>query len=630
MSHTTDMVALLGEVREQLKTKLDTFEPNKTYKKGPELKDYLELAIVKAVIHAIASGQRYYMVGSAGIGKTSFIRWFVEEVLGYEMVYIPAAQISIENLMVPFPTMDEDLKAMVLETMFFDKFTSDKPKIIFIDELGRADTSLGNTLMELLQEGTLAGKPVENLKTVIAADNPGGANYGKMSGLDFSQADRFATVQLASRDTPWRRHLAEQFSGTDLTKVFSVYDTLPAEVRETLNPRVLAFTIKGLLNGFPGLVTLPMVNGKRVMLERRSDKKASEIARYTKDVLDKIASGLGVPNRDTIPDLAKRAIEYAVKEGENVYIQGPPGCGKTSFTKAHLKALGVNHHYDSATVLQPEDMSVPFPSSDGKSLELMPMRKFVDPEPWVWILDEIARGSRRTQNALMEPIQERTLGGVKTGLMATIALNNPREHNGMKLDVGKNDLAQASRFSLSIEVGPEDIPWTTFIYKTYGEEIATPFVEWWQDDLDDTGRALCTPRCIERMISMYAADMPLQNALPFVDGEFVKVPLVDLQARLDERPMARLRQIVMEVDRYDEMLQAGKDENPMEHATVFMAFYKAELEQLRKNQEVVTRLYAVLDKQHRIDLVRQDGERSKFWAATLKASVVLTGKKGKK
>lgn len=618
--YTAELTTLLTDVRERLREKIESFEPNATYKKAPELRDYLDLNIVKAVTHAVAGGQRYYMVGSAGIGKTSFVRWFVEQVLGYKLVYIPAAQISIENLMVPFPADDPEFGVKVLETLFFKNLVDDSPKVIFIDEIGRADASLGNTLMELLQEGTLGGKKVPNLVTVLAADNPAGSSYGKMSGLDFSQADRFATVTLTSKDTPWRRALAEQFKTTDLEKVFSAYDTLPAEVREVLNPRVLAFTIKGLLAGFPGLATLPMVNGKRVMLTRKGDTNASEVAKYTKSVLDRIASALGTVNRDTIPNIVERAIQYAVSEGENVYIQGPPGCGKTSFIKAELERLGVRSHYNSAAVMQPEDMSVPFPSGDGRTLELMPMRQFVDPDPWVWILDEIARGSRRTQNALMEPIQERTLGGNPTGLIATIALNNPREHAGMSLDVGKNDLAQASRFALSIEVQPENIPWTTFLFGRYGEETATPFVEWWQDDIDDVGRGLVTPRGIERMINVHEAGNPISWALPYVNGDYVKVPLAELQARLDKRPMARLRQIVARVDDYEEMLAAGKDEYPMEHATVFLAFHKAELSQLKDVRDVCLRLFGVLDKQHRIDLIRQAGERQSFWNGVLQES----------
>jgi MoxR-like ATPase len=609
-NRTIQLHELLSSTKENLEEVLKTFQASATYKDAPDTKEYMAFPIAQALIHAVASGQRYYLVGEAGIGKTSFAKWFCE-VLGIRVVYLNAANISMENMQVPFPVEDPVSGLKVLDPLFYSEFVKPGPKVIFIDEIGRADASLGNSLMEILQEGTLSGKEIPDLITVIAADNPQGSSYGRMAGLDFSQADRFAAIELTAKDTPWRRHLAMNYNDIDLSKVFSVYDTLDADVRRVLNPRVLEFVVPALLDGFPGEWALPMVNGERVHLVNKAGVDV------TKATLDKIAAGLGTVNRDTIPDKLDRAVDYALRTGRNLYIQGRPGIGKTSRIKAVLKTKKIKYYYDSAAVLQPEDLSVPFPSGDGKSIDLMPMRKFVDEAPWVWIVDEIARGSRRTQSALMEPIQERTIAGRKTNLLCTIALNNPREVAGFKLDVGKNDLAQASRFALSIEVDADDIPSPAYLRDLYGEEIATPFVEWWEDDLDDVGRVLCTPRCLERMISMHEAELPLQWALPYVAGSYVKVPLVELQARLDKRPMARLKAIVAKVDEYHELLAAGKDENPMEHAAVFMAFYKADLKQLDAAKDVCVRLYAVLDRQHKIDLIRQGGDRQRFWNQVL-------------
>lgn len=586
---------------------------NATYDSKPVTKEYLDLPITKAFVHAVSTGQRMYMVGEAGIGKTSYIKQVGEE-LGYDVIVINAANLGVENLFVPFPKNHPEWGNRVIKSLFYKRFTAPTEKIIFIDEIGRADAGLANTLMELLQEGTLAGEKIEGLVVVVAADNPQGTTYGKMAGLDFSQADRFATVILDSKSTPWRRAIASEFPEVNLTKVFQIYDTLEADVRKILNPRVLAFVISALLEGFPGETALPMVTGVRQKLVTKAGNDV------TKEVLDKLASALGTMNRESIPDIVDRAVDYAVRHGKNIYIQGRPGIGKTSRIKALLKTKGIKSHYDSAAVLQPEDLIIPFPSDDGKSLELVPMEKFADPNPWIWVVDEIARGSRRTQNAIMEPIQERTIGGQKTGLIATIALNNPREVAGFKLDVGKNDLAQASRFALSIEIDAKDIPSARYLRDIYGEEAATPFIEWWEDDLDDVGRVLCTPRCLERMIMLNEAGNDIQWALPFVNGEYVKVPLVELHARLDKRPLARLRQVVANVDEYATQLAKGKDEEAMAHATVFMAFYKADIPQLEEVREVCVKLFDLLDRQHRIDLIRQGGERQKFWHGVLTES----------
>ena len=602
----------ISAVKDAIENYLNEYKVNATYKTKPELKDYIALPIVRGFVHALATMQRVYFVGEAGIGKTSFIK-AVCRALGIDLIVINAANLSIENLFVPFPKDHEEWGTKVIEALFYKRLTTDSKKVIFIDEIGRADAGLANTLMELLQEGTLAGKEIQGLITVVAADNPQGV-YGKMSGLDFSQADRFATVVLDSKSTPWRRALAEEFPTIDLNKVFSVYDTLDGDVRRIINPRVLSFTIRVMTEGLPGIWSIPVVSGIKMQLINKGGIDVTD------ETLDKIASALGTTNRETIADPVGKAVDFAVKFKQNIRIIGAPGIGKTSSIKAALKNSGINYHYDSAAVLQPEDLTIPFPSADGKSLDLVPMEKFADPNDWVWIVDEISRGSRRTQNAIMEPIQERTIGGEPTGIVCTIALDNPREVAGFKLDVGRNDLAQASRFAITLQINASDIASAKYLRDQFGDEIATPFIEWWEDDLDDIGRVLCTPRCLERMIKLYESGNELIWALPFVNGEYVKVPLVELHARLDKRPLARLRQIVANADEYADLLGKGKDEEAMAHATVFMAFYKADVAQLDEVRDICVRLYKVLDRQHRIDLIRQGGERQKFWNSVLTES----------
>lgn len=614
---TLRVQSMASSVRNAMEGYVADFKKNATYKTAPDASEYMNLPIVRAFVQSL-TGQRFYFVGPAGIGKTSFLK-AVGEALGYDVIVINAANLSVENLQVPFPVWSEEMKMQVLKPLIFSRFTTDKKKIIFIDEIGRADDGLANTLMELLQEGTLCGLPIPNLVTVVAADNPQGTAYGRMAGLDFSQADRFCAVELDATSTPWRRALAEQFKDTDLSKVFSTYDTLDKDVREVLNPRVLAFTIDALLEGLPGHWTLPIVSGRRRMLVTKGGEDITSV------VLDKIAKALNTQNRETIPHSVERAIEYMLRKKQNVFFEGRPGIGKTSYIKALLTKLGARYHYDSAAVLSPEDLNVPFPSPNGVTLDLALAAKFADPLPWVWIVDEIARGSRRTQNAIMEPIQERTVGGKQTNIIATVALNNPREVAGFKLDVGKNDLAQASRFALSIQIDAEDIPFSVYLKGRYGEDIATPFIEWWEDDLDEVGRVLCTPRGLERMITTHELGNDLQWSLPFVGGERVKVPLVDLHARLEKRPLARLKAIVANVDQYEAYLSLGKDEYAMEHATVFMAFNKADAASLEKVRDVCVTLYRVLDRQHRIDLMRNplNGLQS-FWNKILMESAKET------
>jgi hypothetical protein len=59
-------------------------------------------------------------------------------------------------------------------------------------------------------------------------------------------------------------------------------------------------------------------------------------------------------------------------------------------------------------------------------------------------------------------------------------------------------------------------------------------------------------------------------------------------------------------------------DNPDVHATVYVAFSRAEQKQLEAAREVCVRLLRHLDQQHRINLIRADGWRQQFWFEVLK------------
>lgn len=591
----------------------ESYAKNATFSIAPKPEEFDKLNIVKAVIHGVATGQRFLLIGDAGIGKTSFMRWVCRN-LGVEMVYIPAANVSIENLMVPFPTKSQHSDSRVLEPIFYRQLVTPNPKVIVVDEIGRAERDMGNTVMELLQEGSLFGEPIPELLTVIAMDNHAGMEYGRLNSLDFAQADRLATVVMDHNGTPWARALAAKYSNVNLSQVFTTYARQPIEIRRTLSPRVLDHLIYALVNGFPGICALPIIMGERQKLK---DKAGND---RTDEVLSAIASGLGVPNRDTVPDIMDRALDAVLRDEINVFFEGRPGLGKTSRIKAYLAAHKADLVYYSVPALSPEDLHVPFPSEDGSCLEVMPQSKLVSPPPpggkKVIVWDEVCRGVRRTQNALMEIHQERTVGGQPIpGLAGNVGINNPKAVHGFKLDVGKSDMAQATRWTLSIQLRDNDTGWSAYLYGRYGEAI-TPFLEWWQDDIDDLGRALITPRTIERLYGLHAGGLPLEWGKAYVGGEYVAVALIDLERRLESQPLARLRQIAANIDDYERRL--GADEHAeADHLTVFMALSKAELRQLEENFEVCVRLLGVLAPQHKINLIRPGGERQKFWHRVL-------------
>src|SRR5690606_5550822 len=119
-----------------------------------------------------------------------------------------------------------------------------------------------------------------------------------------------------------------------------------------------------------------------------------------------------------------------------------------------------------------------------------------------------------------------------------------------RLEVGKADRAQADRFHMSISITAQDVPWASHLLKTYGED-AEPFLEWWKECLDDLGRVLITARTLERMIKRFRAGLGLEQAKVFLNGEYVPVPIHELDAMLANRPLARLKAVAAKVDEYE-------------------------------------------------------------------------------
>jgi len=223
----------------------------------------------------------------------------------------------------------------------------------------------------------------------------------------------------------------------------------------------------------------------------------------------------------------------------------------------------------------------------------------------------------------MPILQEKSFGGIRPEqFIGTIMANNPREVAGMKLDVGRPDPAQADRFAMNLQLTHDDIPGLEWLLATYGED-AEPVVDWYREDLQatDPSRVLVTRRTLERIIKLSRRGQDVEKAFILdADGNrYPPISLVDLRARLEDRPLARLTQVVANVDDYERRLEAtGDDEDTDAMLTVFNAFSNALLPQLEKHRDVCVRLYTVLDKQSQFNLLRHGGDRQRFWYAVLK------------
>ncbi|GAA4636682.1 hypothetical protein GCM10023196_087400 [Actinoallomurus vinaceus] len=593
-----------------------------TYPDPP--KDGPTAKLEKFIDAMIAMGQTGQIFGEHGIGKTStFVTYIPKRFPGTTLVVLPAANLAPDDLLVNAPVRDDRSGELVLRQLIMRQLVPGRPFVLLIDDALQAGNTVQSQLMQLACNWTLGEYDLRGLGCVgvFLTDNESLAETS-VRRSDLAILDRMVTIRLTANDTAWRQALAERYPDWDLREVFRQWAALSPHLRHLLSPRTLQHVLDCARAGFPLSWGLPLLNGARLALtEETKDGKPSRDR--TTEVLDGIAAVVGARNPATVADPVRRILRAAMTHRWAVLLQGPPGCGKTEITKQIAREeTGDEPVYFSLPVTNVEDLCVPVPTPDG-SLDAMLARSLLDPKPKVLVWDEYNRPKDKATFAkLMEITQEWTLAGRPIpNLRAQVALQNPPYHLGRKLLVTSNNVAQASRFTISYEVLPEDIPANEWLISTYGETAET-VLEWWKNDIDDEGRGWITKRTLERLIKLHQADMPLQSGLIYLgDGEYAPVPLSGLEARLADRPHIGLAELAENRTRWEarlsaatEMSEEGTDDTDLVH----QVFSNAEVSQLERHLDVVARLLPYLPPKLRATyLVGQTPERQRFWITAL-------------
>ena len=568
----------------------------------------------------IAAGQTGQIFGDHGIGKTStFLSYIPERYPDLDVVLVPAANLTPDDLLVNAPVRDPRTGELALQQLIMDQLAIRKKFVLVIDDSLQAGDTIQSQLMQVACNWTLGEHDLRELGCVgvFLTDNESASEVGARRN-DLAVLDRMATIRIGANDTSWRRHLSERYPSRDLSGLFQAWARLSPHLRRLLSPRTVQHVIDCAVEGFPLKWGLPLVNGARLVLaEQRSD--GSPGPDRTDHILGEFATALGVPNPDNVADPVRRILRAAIRRRWAVLLQGPPGCGKTEITRHVVREeTGRNPVYFSLPVTNVEDLCVPVPRSGGTLSSLL-TRSLLGPEPKVLVWDEYNRPKDKSTFAkLMEVTQEWTLAGRRIeNLRAQVALQNPPYHLGRKLLVASNNLAQASRFTVSYEVSPDDIPANQWLLDTYGS-TAEVVLEWWKNDIDDEGRAWVSKRTLERIIKLHRHDLPLQSALIYLgDGEFAPVPLVGLEARLAGGRSTGLRDLAAEIELWEKRLRTAvgnNSEGTGDSDLVHQILANAEASQLREHLDVVARLLRYLPPKLRATyLVGQAPEKQKVW-----------------
>ncbi|MGF1430857.1 AAA family ATPase [Kitasatospora sp. LaBMicrA B282] len=568
----------------------------------------------------IELGQTGQVFGEHGIGKTAtFHAHVAARHPGVRLVVVPAANLTPDDLLANAPVRDPDTGDLVLRQLLMSQLMPGQPFVLLIDDSLQAGETIQAQLMQISCNWTLGEHDLRALGCVgvFLTDNESLAETSSRRS-DLAILDRMVTLRITAEDTAWRYGLAAAFPELDLKPVFAIWASLDPAVRELLSPRTLEHVLANAREGFPLVWGLPLVNGERLRLAEPGPDGAPGRDR-THEILDRIAGALGVPNPDRIADPVRRVLRAALERRWSVLLQGPPGCGKTELVRQVTREqLGRDPLYFSLPVTNVEDLCAPIPTAEGALHNLL-AAGFTGSAPKAIVWDEYNRPKDRAAFAkLMEITQEWSIAGVRIpGLRAQIALQNPPYHLGRKLLVARNNIAQATRFTASLDLDPADIPANEWLIARYGA-VAETVLDWWKYDLDEEGRGWISKRTMERLIKLHQRDLPLQLGTVYLgDGEYAPVPLTGLEDRLAGRRRAGLREIVAELDRWEERLrraaeQSGEGGNDTD--LVHQAIANAELSQLRRHRRAVARLVRYLPPKLRAGYLAGAGpEQQRYW-----------------
>ncbi|NUS12476.1 MAG: AAA domain-containing protein [Streptomyces sp.] len=596
------------------------WRPNATYPRPPE--GWKGASRLESFIDAmIDMGQTGQVFGEHGIGKTAtFFSHVAEAHPKAELVFVPAANLTPDDLLANAPVRDQATGELVLRQLVMSQLKPGRPFVLLIDDSLQAGETVQAQLMQIACNWTLGEHDLRALGCigVFLTDNESLAETAARRS-DLALLDRMVTVRITANDTSWRIRLAQKYRDWDLSGVFGVWASLGPVLREAVSPRTIDHVLANAREGFPLRWGLPLVNGERLRLaEPRPDGKPGPDV--TAEVLDRIAAALGVPNPPAVADPVRKVLRAALRNRWAVLLQGPPGCGKTEMVRQTVREElgGREPLYFSLPVTNVEDLCAPVPTADG-SLDNLLAKGFTGPEPKVIVWDEYNRPKDKAAFAkLMEITQEWSLAGRRIeGLRAQIALQNPPYHLGRKLLVARNNIAQATRFTASLTVEPADIPANEWLIARYGT-VAETVLEWWKHDIDEDGRAWITKRTLERLVKLHQRGLPLEIGTVYLgDGEYAPVPLTALVERLDNRPVTGLRELAAEVGRWEERLRRAADlssEGGDDSDVVHQVIANAELSQLKRHRKAVARLVALLPPKLRATyLVGASDAHQRFW-----------------
>jgi len=198
-------------------------------------------------------------------------------------------------------------------------------------------------------------------------------------------------------------------------------------------------------------------------------------------------------------------MDFWIKNGLNVLVEGQQGVGKSTIIEAMVKRNNLSYKYFTASLMDPYLTLIGVPkeakNDNGESfLDFIKPTEFADDSVEFIFLDEFNRAPPSVRNAVMELIQFKSINGRKLkNLKAVWAAINPYDDNET-FNVQELDPAQKDRFHVFYQLPykPDELYFTS----KFGAHMSKTAIKWW-DEIPEDIRNDVSPRRLDYALEMY-------------------------------------------------------------------------------------------------------------------------------
>lgn len=440
---------------------------------GPPSRIYRYTAELAA---AVAAGDSVSFTGPPGVGKSATAVAAAQDA-GLQPIWLFLPAMTPDRLVLLSPTLGPDGRISVVRLGDRDLFEPGPPKMVIIEERNRAACAATGPLLELVLDGSVFGRRIPDLATVVLNDNALGPR------TELVESTRRSNVTVGVDDTPWREALAATYRTRDLTALFEWYGAQSPDLHAALSPRGLDRAVWAADRHLPLAWTLPLSdNGPRQRLSVDGDDR-------TDAILTDLHRLLAADTDAAAHDPMAAAVAAAISDPARVpvLIQGPPSSGKSR----RLAQLAADHGCELLPVNVSHlegGLAYAVPAPDMRYLDRVPFEALTSgPEkPTVLAFEDVSWAGKEAQESLLEILQEGTVAGqpLSSHITAVVLLDNPAESGGVRNGLTRRDpaLNDRPRLSVTVDAAANGVDrWLITHYRSAGDtegRVAETVVGW--------------------------------------------------------------------------------------------------------------------------------------------------------